>query len=311
MHKEENSSRHRENKAYPIEYVSANVKEDASLQKGSNSTCSTPLRFKNLDDYTKISSGIYNRIPNVSYKRKAKLGRADFVVTLPPRIKPSAVLFLRHWHNRTIKTIPASGTKSIANSLSLRDGGSRTPSGLFWKLSRFLFLQHHFWLFDDQIRCFLLTFIISGVQKYVADFYISDFQSGLRALVKAGYGAKVAPFVEPTTVVDVTKDNRELSPNFLGWLGDRKRSNDDRIMYIKEGSTVSVMRVVRRHDNVLMIVPSTEPVSTGCQWIHCYFINIKTRHQFFHLHARKTTNMDSLYTIIVNVFQSMLVGLEV
>lgn len=27
-----------------------------------------------------------------------------------------------------------------------------------------------------------------------------------------------------------------------------------------------MMGVVRRHDNVLMIVPPTEPVSTGCQW---------------------------------------------
>lgn len=111
-------------------------------------------------------------------------------------------------------------------------------------------------------------------EKYVADFYISDFQSGLRALVKAGYGSKVAPFVEPTTVVDVTKGNRELSPNFLGWLADRKLSSDDRIMrlkegYIKEGTTVSVMGVVRRHDNVLMIVPPADPVPTGCQWIRC------------------------------------------
>ncbi|CAL0301130.1 unnamed protein product [Lupinus luteus] len=111
-------------------------------------------------------------------------------------------------------------------------------------------------------------------EKYIADFYISDFQSGLRALVKAGYSAKVAPFVEPTTVVDVTKGNKELSPNFLGWLADRKLSTDDRIMrlkegYIKEGSTVSVIGVVRRHDNVVMIVPSSEPVSTGCQWFRC------------------------------------------
>ncbi|XP_028755283.1 uncharacterized membrane protein At1g16860-like [Neltuma alba] len=111
-------------------------------------------------------------------------------------------------------------------------------------------------------------------EKYVADFYLSDFQSGLRALVKAGYGAKVCPFVKPATVVEVTNDNRELSPNFLSWLTDRKLSSDDRIMrlkegYIKEGSTVSVMGVVRRHDNVLMIVPSPEPVSTGCQWVRC------------------------------------------
>ncbi|KAF8414169.1 hypothetical protein HHK36_002168 [Tetracentron sinense] len=110
--------------------------------------------------------------------------------------------------------------------------------------------------------------------KHVADFYISDFQSGLRALVKAGYGAKVAPFVKPATVVDITKENRELSPTFLRWLADHNLSSDDRVMrlkegYIKEGSTVSVMGVVQRHDNVLMIIPSAEPVSTGCQWIHC------------------------------------------
>jgi len=29
------------------------------------------------------------------------------------------------------------------------------------------------------------------------------------------------------------------------------------------------MGVVQRHDNVLMIVPAAEPVSTGCQWIRC------------------------------------------
>ncbi|KAF5728555.1 hypothetical protein HS088_TW21G00703 [Tripterygium wilfordii] len=108
-------------------------------------------------------------------------------------------------------------------------------------------------------------------EKYVADFYISDFQSGLRALVKAGYGAKVAPFIKPATVVDVRKENRDLSPGFLQWLANRSLSNDDRMMrlkegYIKEGSTVSVMGVVRRHDSVLMIVPPQEPVSTGCQW---------------------------------------------
>ncbi|KAK1577511.1 hypothetical protein Q3G72_022369 [Acer saccharum] len=121
-------------------------------------------------------------------------------------------------------------------------------------------------------RCF--SWGSRHTEKYVSDFYISDFQSGLRALVKAGFGAKVAPFVKPTTVVNVTKGNRDLSPNFLRWLADRNLSSDDRTMrlkegYIKEGSTVSVMGVVRRHDNVLMIVPSTEPVSTGCQWTRC------------------------------------------
>ncbi|XP_077229633.1 ubiquitin-specific protease family C19-related protein [Tasmannia lanceolata] len=112
------------------------------------------------------------------------------------------------------------------------------------------------------------------VERHVADFYISDFQSGLRALVKAGSGAKVAPFVKPATVVDITKENREFSPSFLRWLAERNLSSDDRIMrleegYIKEGSTVSVMGIVQRHDNMLMIVPSPEPVSTGIQWRSC------------------------------------------
>lgn len=69
----------------------------------------------------------------------------------------------------------------------------------------------------------------------MSDFYISDFQSGLRALVKAGYGAKVAPFVKPTTVVKVTKGNQDLSPNFLRWLADRNLCSDDRTMHLKEG----------------------------------------------------------------------------
>ncbi|XP_071707215.1 uncharacterized membrane protein At1g16860-like [Rutidosis leptorrhynchoides] len=121
-------------------------------------------------------------------------------------------------------------------------------------------------------RCF--SWGCTNSEKYVSDFYISDFQSGLRALVKAGYGAKVAPFVKETTVVNITKENRDLSPTFLQWLADRSLTSDDRVMclkegYIKEGSTVSVMGVVRRHDNLLMIVPPTEPMSTGCNWSCC------------------------------------------
>ena len=53
--------------------------------------------------------------------------------------------------------------------------------------------------------------------------------------MKAGYGAKVAPFVKPSTVVNVTKENRDLSPGFLRWLADRKLSCDDRVMRLKEG----------------------------------------------------------------------------
>ncbi|URE39452.1 hypothetical protein MUK42_08075 [Musa troglodytarum] len=110
--------------------------------------------------------------------------------------------------------------------------------------------------------------------RNVVDFYISDFQSGLRALVKAGYGAQVTPYVDESVVFDINPDNKGFSPEFLRWLRKRNLSSDDRVMrlkegYIKEGSTVSVMGIVRRNDNVLMIVPPSEPFSTGCQWAKC------------------------------------------
>ncbi|KAJ8649191.1 hypothetical protein MRB53_002214 [Persea americana] len=119
-----------------------------------------------------------------------------------------------------------------------------------------------------------LSWGLRHAERHVADFYISDFRTGLRALVKAGHGAKVASFVSPATVIDVTEENKDLSPTFLRWLAEHNLSSDDRIMrlkegYIKEGSTMSVMGIVQRHDNVLVIVPSAEPISTGCRWGNC------------------------------------------
>ncbi|KAL6496382.1 hypothetical protein OROGR_029640 [Orobanche gracilis] len=118
------------------------------------------------------------------------------------------------------------------------------------------------------------TWGLRTLERHVVDFYISDFQSGLRALVKTGYGARVTPYVDESVVVDINSTNMDMSPDFIRWLGERKLSSDDRLMrlkegYIKEGSTVSVMGVVQRNENVLMIVPPPEPFSTGCQWSKC------------------------------------------
>lgn len=118
------------------------------------------------------------------------------------------------------------------------------------------------------------TWGVRSVERHVVDFYISDFQSGLRALVKAGSGAKVTPYVDESIAVDINQSNRDMSPEFVRWLGKRNLSGDDRVMrlkegYIKEGSTVSVMGVVQRNDNVLMIVPPPDPVPTGCLWSKC------------------------------------------
>ncbi|CAA2993307.1 uncharacterized membrane At1g16860-like isoform X2 [Olea europaea subsp. europaea] len=118
------------------------------------------------------------------------------------------------------------------------------------------------------------TWGLRSLERHVVDFYISDFQSGLRALVKTGYGARITPYIDESVVVDINPSNKDMSPEFIRWLGERNLSSDDRVMrlkegYIREGSTVSVMGVVQRNDNVLLIVPPPEPFSTGCQWIKC------------------------------------------
>ncbi|CAL9750677.1 unnamed protein product [Musa acuminata subsp. burmannicoides] len=117
------------------------------------------------------------------------------------------------------------------------------------------------------------TWGLRSLERNVVDFYISDFQSGLRALVKTGDGARVTPYVDESIVIDINSE-KDLSPEYLRWLRKRNLSHGDCVMqlkegYIKEGSTVSVMGVVKRNDNVLMIVPPSESFSTGCQWAKC------------------------------------------
>ncbi|GJU57917.1 uncharacterized membrane protein-like protein [Tanacetum coccineum] len=112
------------------------------------------------------------------------------------------------------------------------------------------------------------TWGLRSMERHVVDFYISDFKTGLRALVKTGYGARVTPYVEESAVIDIDQSNKDMSPQFVRWLAERNLSSDDRVMrlregYIKEGSSVTVMGVVQRNDNVLMIVPPPEPVPTG------------------------------------------------
>ena len=86
----------------------------------------------------------------------------------------------------------------------------------------------------------------------------------------------MTPYVDDSVLINVNPTKEEISPEFFRWLGERNLSSDDRIMrleegYIKEGSTVSVMGVVQRNENVLMIVPPPDPITTGCQWSKCIF----------------------------------------
>jgi len=99
-----------------------------------------------------------------------------------------------------------------------------------------LYLQN-FWLNILYLKYFniYVDLIHYIMQRHVVDFYISDFQSGLRALVKTGYGARVTPYVDDSIVIDVSPDNKDMSPEFLRWLRDRNLSSDDRVMQLKEG----------------------------------------------------------------------------
>lgn len=73
------------------------------------------------------------------------------------------------------------------------------------------------------------------LQRHVVDFYISDFQSGLRALVKTGNGAKVTPLVDDSVVIDFKPGSEQAAPDFVRWLGKKNLTNDDQIMRLKEG----------------------------------------------------------------------------
>lgn len=46
---------------------------------------------------------------------------------------------------------------------------------------------------------------------YAVDFYISDFQSGQRALVRKGYGTRVTSYVDESVVTDINPDNKDMS----------------------------------------------------------------------------------------------------
>ncbi|KAG1364151.1 putative membrane protein [Cocos nucifera] len=167
--------------------------------------------------------------------------------------------------------VKVSGVVTCGN-VPLESSFQKVPRCVYTSTSLFEYRGWDSKAANSKHRCF--TWGLRSSERQVVDFYISDFQSGLRALVKTGYGARVTPYVDESIVVDINPDNKDLSPEFLRWLRGRNLSSDDRVMrlkegYIKEGSTVSVMGVVQRNENVLMIVPPSEPFSTGCQWARC------------------------------------------
>ncbi|KAG6490454.1 hypothetical protein ZIOFF_051751 [Zingiber officinale] len=120
------------------------------------------------------------------------------------------------------------------------------------------------------------TWKLKYAERHVADFYISDPDSGTRFLVRAGNGARVTTFVKPTTIIEMNKENKDLSPDFISWLTKRNLPSDDRIMhlkegYIKEGNTASIIGILWKHENLIIIDPPPDVVSTGCLWRRFFF----------------------------------------
>ncbi|KAJ6804930.1 putative membrane protein-like [Iris pallida] len=120
------------------------------------------------------------------------------------------------------------------------------------------------------------TWDLRHSERNCSDFYISDISSGTRFLVRAGSGARVASFVKPVTIVDMTKKDREITPNFISWLTDHNLSINDRVLrleegFIKEGGMASVMGILRKHENLIIIDQPRDVISTGCQWKRCFF----------------------------------------
>ncbi|PON75469.1 hypothetical protein PanWU01x14_040940 [Parasponia andersonii] len=108
-------------------------------------------------------------------------------------------------------------------------------------------------------------------ERFSTDFYITDKKSGLRALVKAGAGCRVIPLIVESNLVNTTSHCRVFSPPLRKWLSERNISDEARLLrleegYVQDGSTVTVVGIVHRNNDVTMIVQPPEVVSTGCLW---------------------------------------------
>lgn len=108
-------------------------------------------------------------------------------------------------------------------------------------------------------------------ERHSTDFYITDLKSGIRALVKAGPDSKVISLIVESGLIRTSKKCRVLSSDFKKWLAERRVSAEARSLclqegYIKEGSSVSVVGILEKVNDVVMIVETHEVVSTGCLW---------------------------------------------
>ncbi|KAJ4836165.1 hypothetical protein Tsubulata_037423 [Turnera subulata] len=108
-------------------------------------------------------------------------------------------------------------------------------------------------------------------RTFSTDFYIIDQKSGMRAMVKAGSGCKVVPLIVESKLVTTTRQCSNFSPHLRKWLQERHLPAEARLLrleegYVQEGGLVTVVGMLHRHNDLLMIVHPQELLSTGCLW---------------------------------------------
>ncbi|KAK2965528.1 hypothetical protein RJ640_008878, partial [Escallonia rubra] len=106
-------------------------------------------------------------------------------------------------------------------------------------------------------------------ERFSADFYLTDGKSGITVLVKAGQGSKVFPLIAESRLVNSTRKCEILSSHLRKWLNDRSLPVEARLLrleegYIKEGSSVIVIGMLRRNADSTIIVQPPALISTGC-----------------------------------------------
>ncbi|XP_020681838.1 uncharacterized membrane protein At1g16860 isoform X2 [Dendrobium catenatum] len=118
---------------------------------------------------------------------------------------------------------------------------------------------------NDRHVCWKLAYL----ERFTADFYITDAKSGMRALVKAGYDSKVIPLVGENLIVNTRKKNRMVSSTLKKWLEERSLPVEARLLhlkegFIKEGTSLTVVGMLSKKNEIYMIVPPPDAISTSC-----------------------------------------------
>jgi len=109
----------------------------------------------------------------------------------------------------------------------------------------------------------------------VANFYISDRNSGKRFYVRAGEGAKITPMIKLRTISFDGDGNGASWLNLKNWMATNGLCCDGVVRakegFIREGDTTSVIGVLKKHHGCDIVDPPAGAVTTGCQPMRCMF----------------------------------------